>query len=180
MKKIIILLITLIVLGFASCYVWINMGLSQAINEKTLNITYEDLMNNEHIQSLDFEMQKAYEGGSFFDKYTEYETTKFNNSIEEKIVIRVDNSTKEVETISIYFDVDEQENILSAQITASLYATFFSSALDKDITEEARADITHMIMNMNEYGNMDSFTFHDIEYSVGLINSYAFVIAAKK
>ena len=180
MKKIIILLITLIVLGFASCYVWIDMGLSHAINKKTLNITYEDLMNKENIQRLDLKMQKVYEGGSFFDKYTEYETTQTNNSMETKFLIRVDNSTKEVETISIYFDVNKPEEILSAQLEASLYAAFFSSALDKDITEEARANITHMLMNMNEYDNMDSFTFHDIEYSVGLINSYAFVIAAEK
>lgn len=179
MKKFIILLITLIVLGFAGCYVWIDMGLSQAVNEKTLNITYEELISNENIQRLDLKMQKVYEGGSFFDKYTEYETTQTNNSIETKFLIRVDNSTKEVETISIYFDVNKPEEILSAQLEASLYAAFFSSAVDKNITEEARANITHMLMNMSEYGNMDSFIFHDIKYSVGLINSYAFVITAE-
>lgn len=137
MKKIIVFFIVLVVLGFAWCYAWINLGLSQAVSEKTLNISYDEFMYNENIQRLELQMKKSYEGGKFFDRYTEYETKRSNNSIEEKITITVDNSTKEIEQISIHYDIDNNEALLSAQLSASLYATFFASAIDKNITKDS-------------------------------------------
>ncbi len=180
MKKVILFLIILVILGFAGCYAWVNMGLSQAVSEKTLNISYDEFMYDENIQRLDLQMQKTYEGGKFFDKCTVYEDRRISNSIEEKVTITVDNSTKEIEEISIHFDVDSNEEILSAQLTASLYATFFSSAIDKNITKDANENITNMILALVETGDMDSLTLHGVEYSVGMIDGYAFVITPEK
>ena len=175
MKKIIIFLIILVALGFVGCYMWINMGLSQAVSEKTLNISYDEFMYDENIQRLDLQMEKTYEGGPLFDEDTFYEAKKVNNNIERKIRIIVDSSTKELEQISIHYDINENKELLSAQLDASLFAEFFSSCIDKNRTEEVSLSITKLIMNPNDI--MKSFISNGIEYSVGLIDGFAFVIA---
>lgn len=180
MKKIIVLLAALTALGFAGCYAWINMGLSEAINEKTLNISYDEFMQDENIQDL--KMKKVYEGGKFFDKYTLYEAVESDSS-DKKISIKVDNSKKEIEQIAIYCDFDNADELFDAKLSTSLYATFFSKIIDKDITEDAGLKITEMIMNFGTDNNtkmMDSFKFHGIEYRVGMVNCFALVISPEK
>lgn len=184
MKKIIVLSVILIAVGFAGCYIWINMGLSEAINEKTLNISYDEFMQDENIQRLDLKMKKDYEGGYFFDKYTEYEAVE-SGSTDKKISIKitVDNSKKEIEQIAIYCDFDNEDELFDAKLSTSLYATFFSETIDKDITEDASLKITEMLMNFGTDNNtqiMDSFKFHGIEYKVGMINCFSFVISPEK
>ena len=184
MKKVgifwITFLITLVILGFACYYVWINMGLSQAVNEKTLGITYDDFIYDEKIQRLELQMNKTYEGGKFFDKYTEYTDREIINSIERKITITVDNSTNEIEEISIHYDIDSNEDLMSAQLGTSLIAKFFSSTIDVSLTEDSNINITDMILSSREFGDMDSLTLNGIEYSVGIIDGYAFVIKPEK
>lgn len=188
MKKVIICVTILVAMVFAGCYAWFGMGLSQAINEKTLNVSYDEIANNEILEDIEF--NKTYEGGLFFDKYTEYTGISYAaNQIEAEVNIRVDNSTQEVEQISVSYkrpntsnEKELNEYFLSSFIDASLRMTFLANYIDNNLTDSMQSDITSTInpIYKNRLKEYDSCTYNGIRYSMSTLLGYGFTISPEK
>lgn len=198
MKRIIICLIALVAIGFAGCYIWFNLGHSE---EKTLNVSYEEIVNNEHFKDIKFHKEYEYDE----DKKTDYVGTLNSSDVDTTVTIRVDNSTQKVNAIyincapndvdsalelyvrlsSIWVGVgrysltedgvkDYDDSTYNGIVEVGLYTKALASIIDKNITDEAQDSIRNTIWPFTEGGvkDYDSFTYNGIEYTMSADSEY--------
>jgi len=184
-KKIIIILIVLVAIAFVGSFVWINLGLERVFDDKTLNVSYEEFLNDKNIQDfLDLQLQESRRGGYFFDKYTEYTEEKNidNGNVNKKIYVTVDNSKNEIEEISIHYKFlnDTYDSVFSTQLDVSFFSAAFLKLIDANMEEDAKLEIMNMMTNLTDLSHEDtledSITYNGITYSVDLIGGYSILI----
>lgn len=154
-------------------HVWLHLGLSRAVNEKTLNISYDELINNYEFQRIthDQKLNRERTDGPLLDKETVYGSEVIDHGNYTLLVdITVDESTQEVEKIYLNFNADTLDGVILSEMymEANITIRAFLNKMDEDMPKEIVDDICSMLnpVENKKLKESDSYTYEEIGYGI--------------